>query len=294
MPPQPLGLNRLRRLLLLLLLACCCPGAHALTESLEIWAVDGYTAVALVGFGFDEGGSYELAFEITKADDFEDLSDYTDQNSTLSDTLLAAVCTDSELRTIKLAEPSKGQAHHVLTPPCDMSVCSRMVRFDQPTLVMESSVDTREYLTFVVASCGLADVRGKVSYTLLNPGGQHLGTDLAPLPTVYLGLVGGWTLVLLLWLTNLCKFRNHNVMLQRALTFVPVAKFISVVLRAVYFQTGAATGDLPSSIMYFSYIVYILYKAAFFTSLLLIAKGWLISRPVLDESEKRSVRFFLL
>ena len=28
-------------------------------------------------------------------------------------------------------------------------------------------------------------MRGKASYTFLNPGGEHLGTDIAPLPLVY-------------------------------------------------------------------------------------------------------------
>lgn len=268
-------------------------GAQALTESLEIWEVDPYSSETLVGFGFEEGGSYTLSFTITKADEFDDLREYTDQsaNSSLADTLLAAVCTDAELRAIRDAEPSKGRGEHALTPPCDMSVCSHEVwKFTAPILeIPETSVATRKYLSFVLFSCGGATVRGKASYTLLNPGGAHLGFNLAPLPIVFLALLAAWTVVLLLWLVNLCKFCNHHVMLQRALTFVPVAKWVYVILNTVYYQTGASTGDLPLSILHFSYVVYILYKGAFFTSLLLIAKGWLISRPVLDESEKRCV-----
>ena len=287
LPPLPLLLLPL----LLLLLSSCSPAA-ALTDSLEIWAADAYSAEALVGFGFEAGGSYELTFELTKAGDFDPLSDFTDasENSTNADRMLAAACTDDELRKLALADASKGAGAHALTPPCDMSVCSRVLRFDAPTLVMaEPNVRTAEYLTFVLANCGGESVRGKASYTILNPGGAHLGTDLAPLPTAYMALVGGWAVVLVLWVLNLCKFRDHNVVLQRVLTLVPVAKFISVGLRMAYYQQGAATGDLPSSIMYFSYIVYILYKAAFFSVLLLIAKGWLISRPSLDESEQRSL-----
>ena len=279
--------------LLLALVALHCPlVAQALTESLEIWAVDAYSSESVVGFGFEEGGSYTLSFEITAAGEFDDLADYTGQseNSTLADTLLAAACTDTELQKLSLAAPSKGRGEHALTPPCDLEVCARVERFEEPTLVFaEPSVPTGEYLTFVLLSCGGTAVRGKASYTILNPGGAHLGTDIAPLPVVYLALLAGWSIVLMLWLYNLCKFRNHNVLLQRALTFVPVAKWAYVLLNTVYYQSGATTGELPSSIFLFSLIVYILYKGAFFSTLLLIAKGWLISRPVLDESEKRYV-----
>ena len=293
------GTGRVQPLLRLLLLASAIlqrhPVCHALRESLEIWAADAYSAEALVGFGFEAGGEYTITFELTKAGDFEELSDYTDlSNSTIgnvnAETMLAAACTDAELRALTLAAASKGRGAHALTPPCDMSVCSRVERFDAPTLVMaEPNVGTAEYLTFVLANCGGESVRGKASYTILNPGGAHLGTDLAPLPMAYTALVGGWAVVLVLWVMNLCKFRDHNVVLQRVLTLVPVAKFISVLLRMAYYQQGATTGDLPSPIMYFSWIIYILYKAAFFSVLLLIAKGWLISRPSLDESEKRGL-----
>ena len=278
--------------LLLLALLHAPRGAQALTESLEIWSVDPYSSESLVGFGFEEGGSYRVQFEITQAGEIDDLTEYTDQseNSTLADRLLAAACTDAEMQALALAAPSKGRGGHALTPPCDMEVCSRVLRFEAPTLVMaEENVGTGEYLTFVLLSCGAATVRGKASYTILNPGGVHLGTDIAPLPTVFLALLAGWSVVLVLWVYNLCKFRNHNVLLQRALTFVPVAKWVYVLLNTIYYQTGANTGDLPSSIFLFSLIVYILYKGAFFSTLLLIAKGWLISRPVLDESEKRCV-----
>ncbi len=279
--------------LLLAMVELHCPlGAQALTESLEIWAVDAYSSESVVGFGFEEGGSYTLSFEITAAGEFDDLADYTGQseNSTLADTLLAAACTDTELQKLSLAAPSKGRGEHALTPPCNLEVCARVERFEEPTLVFaEPSVATGEYLTFVLLSCGGTAVRGKASYTILNPGGAHLGTDIAPLPVVYLALLVGWSVVVVLWLYNLCKFRNHNVLLQRALTFVPVVKWAYVLLNTVYYQSGATTGELPSSIFLFSLVVYILYKGAFFSTLLLIAKGWLISRPVLDESEKRYV-----
>ena len=295
-----------------LLAAAALHRAAALQEDLEIWAVGGYSFEPLVGFGFDVGGSYDVQLELTsvggtgstctgvgagrsctgseEALEGDDLAAYNATTEPDSRQVLAALCTDAELRELKLRDVTKGRGDHALTPPCDLSFCSTAVPFVGPTLhLSQPSVAAREYLTFVLARCGGGDVRGKASYTILNPGGEHLGTDIAPLPLVYLALLGGWLVVVALWMVNLCQFRNHHVNLQRMMALVPVTKLAGVGLRAYYFHTGQETGDLPSSVLYFWYLVYVLYKASFTAALLLIAKGWLISRPSLDPREQRGV-----
>ena len=111
-----------------------------------------------------------------------------------------------------------------------------------------------------------------------------LGVDLAPLPFVYAALVVLWATVVAVWLTNVFKYRRQNVLLQRGLTVVPCAKLLGVVLRAYYFGKGHLTGELPQAALYFFHIVYIIYKGVFFAALLLISKGWLITRPSLEKS----------
>eukprot|EP01048_Picozoa_sp_COSAG05_P018080 COSAG05_NODE_2582_length_2873_cov_305.547387_1_plen_322_part_00 len=255
----------------------------SLKDDLSVWSFgtnDHYAR--LVEFSFDLGGSYELELELTRVDGFAAVDDFFrayNATSGQATGLWLAVCSDGEL-----AAADKGV-------DCT-AACRRLYRFESGRLqVADPGVAAAGYLNFVVMSCGFqsVEVRGKVAYTLLLSNGGHLGVNLAPLPCVYAVLVGLWSVVLAAWSANVWQYRRQNVLLQRGLSLVPCAKLLGVILRAYYFGRGHVTGELPQASLYFFYIVYVLYKGVFFAALLLVSKGWLITRPSLEESEKRNL-----
>ena len=254
-------------------------------DDLSVWSFETSELYSrLVGFAFDLGGSYELHLEITRLKGFSSVSDFFQQyNATLPGTpgLWLAVCSDVEISTLD----------QLVGTSCT-AACRRRYRFESERLhVADPSVSDAEYMNFVIRSCGFqsTEVRGRVAYELTLSDGGHLGVDLAPLPFVYAALVVLWATVVAVWLTNVFKYRRQNVLLQRGLTVVPCAKLLGVVLRAYYFGKGHLTGELPQAALYFFHIVYIIYKGVFFAALLLISKGWLITRPSLEKSENRNL-----
>jgi hypothetical protein len=282
-----------RRVLGSVVLGLLAQRSQGLKDSLATWSLgagDLEAHAEMVGFGFDKGGSYILDLELTSAAGFHSVDQFFAAHNGTDHSapgVWAVVCTDDELEALlKL----KAMACHTID-----GLCSRRYRFEAATLrLAETSVWKGGFLTFVVTSCGLQrpELRGKVSYGLRTSDGGHLGFDLAPLPFVYLALVVLWLAVMVLWSANLVKYRYQNVLLQRFLTVVPCAKVAGVGLNCYYYGSGHLSGELPSAALYFFYIVYILFKGTFFTALLLIAKGWLITRPSLEESEKR--RLFIV
>jgi hypothetical protein len=266
--------------------------ANALKDDKSVWSFstsDTYSKLA--EFGFDHGGSYSLEMELTKVESFTSVASFFARyngSDVRAPGVWVAACRDDEL-------DSTGRFQAVCTQYSGTSLappCSRSYRFSGARLsVADRGVSGKQYLTFIVVACGFdsADVRGNVAYELRMSDGGHLGYDLAPLPLVYAALVVLWAIVMSLWVGNLVKFRQQNVILQRALTVVPGAKLLGVFFRAYYYGQGHLSGDLPQAALYFYYIVYIMYKGFFYTALLLISKGWLITRPSLEEGEKRTL-----
>jgi len=160
------------------------------------------------------------------------------------------------------------------------------------------TVEEKQFYNFFVAVCPYGDEEQEQpseftvrnSYTFLsNSEGAHLSIELLPLPQVFLVFMGLWALTVLLWCYNWVQHMGQqNVLLQRMLTFVPAFKILATTLLFVYYASCLSNGTYPSSVRYLYLFVYVLYQAAFYTSLLLISKGWLITRSVLTWREYRS------
>jgi len=156
----------------------------------------------------------------------------------------------------------------------------------------EENVPDEGMYYFVMLSCP-ADTQQTVNYEfnyeLENPNGQQLGTETLPLPTLYMVLFAIWTLLLGIWCFNWLKFRHHKIMLHHLVTLIPLLKVISVFYDAIYWDTWSKVGDVTlwSTALYFT--VSVVFELIFFTTLVLMAKGWCITRNDLAVVENKSI-----
>jgi hypothetical protein len=138
-------------------------------------------------------------------------------------------------------------------------------------------------------------------------GGSALvpATDgYAPLPGMYATVLALWLLLLLAWVANWLAHRRHHVTLQKAIT-LPIV--LRVALTACYYEywrlcrgfvledpesdTGiTGLSDCPDKGIPWAIAVFLLMNQfATFTALLLIAKGYSITRADISRQEKRAI-----
>jgi len=123
----------------------------------------------------------------------------------------------------------------------------------------------------------------------MNPGGEQLGTGQLPLPTFFVALLVTWSVVLVAWCLNWFKYRNERILLHRAITLIPLFKIIEVFYNLIYWSTYSKKGkvELWETVLY--YATSVVFEGVLFTILLLISKGWGITRPNIIGVENRAI-----
>eukprot|EP00741_Cyanophora_paradoxa_P005933 tig00000949_g5751.t1 len=119
----------------------------------------------------------------------------------------------------------------------------------------------------------------------------------APVPALYGAVVGVWILYALLWIFSWYRFRRrHNVVLQRAMTVVPAMKTVLGAVTVTFFRSciGSGSGECELPLFGLYVTVWVLYECSQFTVLLLISKGWCVTRANLAMEEHRHIKIIVL
>eukprot|EP00026_Physarum_polycephalum_P003808 Phypoly_transcript_03824.p1 GENE.Phypoly_transcript_03824~~Phypoly_transcript_03824.p1 ORF type:complete len:766 (+),score=217.76 Phypoly_transcript_03824:263-2299(+) len=171
---------------------------------------------------------------------------------------------------------------------CDYSAYYR-------TLV-DYRVKAKDRYHLVIVQCGgdKPILKADVQYTLLNPGGQQLPLGEIPLPDLYIVITCIWALLVGLFGFVWMKNRQYIVMLHGLLSAVGVLKLAVVIVALCYWHTFKSTGRDIVQLKYLQSFIYALSETAFFCSLLLISKGWRITRSNLPPSEIRTISVALV
>jgi len=157
------------------------------------------------------------------------------------------------------------------------------------------NVRTKNKYHLVLIQCGIREpVKMQVEYVLLNPGNQQLPLGEIPLPNLYILVTVIWIILVslcgIIWMRN----KEHIVMLHMLLCTVGVLKLAVVVVALAYWHTYESSGHDIAQLKYLQSFIYALSETAFFCSLLLISKGWRITRSTLPPSEIRTISVALV
>lgn len=185
--------------------------------------------------------------------------------------------------------------------PDELNFCSNPTSYceyggDHRLEVTNYRVASKNRYHFVLVQCGPKEppAKARVQYTLLNPGGEQLPLGEIPLPKLYILVTCVWAILVgvcgIVWMRN----KEHVVLLHGLLCSVAVFKLAVVMIALCYWHIYQITGEDIVQLKYLQSFIYALSETAFFCSLLLISKGWRITRSNLPPSEIRTISVALV
>ena len=156
-------------------------------------------------------------------------------------------------------------------------------------------VDRKVFMTWSVLMCGEGAGRITIDYTFMNPGGEHLGTGYIPLPMMYRLFTISWC-ALLVAHTYFC-FAYHSdkvTALHRMMIALPLLKITYEAASMLRWQTMSKYGYLPNWVLMSHFACSAANQAATFGILILVARGWLITRRTLPVGERQTTTTLVL
>eukprot|EP00027_Filamoeba_sp_ATCC50430_P006466 CAMPEP_0168546728 /NCGR_PEP_ID=MMETSP0413-20121227/3653_1 /TAXON_ID=136452 /ORGANISM="Filamoeba nolandi, Strain NC-AS-23-1" /LENGTH=417 /DNA_ID=CAMNT_0008576925 /DNA_START=566 /DNA_END=1819 /DNA_ORIENTATION=+ len=147
---------------------------------------------------------------------------------------------------------------------------------------------------FLVINCQGDTITADLKYTLLNPGGQQLSLGYIPLPNSYMALVILWSVFVLGWVGMWIYYRRNRVPLHTLMMSIVIQKLLVVVVGFSYWAVASNTGKSLDQLGYLESFLFAISETSFFCALLLVAKGWKITRSRLPASEVRTISVALI
>jgi len=170
--------------------------------------------------------------------------------------------------------------------------CFINVHLQVGTTYSHNETITRQGLYyFILANCEetVSNTVLQLNCELVNPGGQQLGTEEIPLPIVYESFLVVWFILLVMWVVNWVQFRHYRLSLHRFICILPILKVISMGCNVAYWYNSSIFGTMPlwGTIMNQGFVT--LHDIFLFIALMLIGKGWGITRASLIRPETLSI-----
>jgi len=109
------------------------------------------------------------------------------------------------------------------------------------------------------------------------------------MPTLLTSLLFLWLAVLAVVIYNWYKFRRQQIWLQRFLYLIPIVKLIGLASGLFYWKTMSRHGEVSFWQQVSYYTSSVVFETLLFAVLLLISKGWYITRTQLSRTEKQSI-----
>ena len=128
-----------------------------------------------------------------------------------------------------------------------------------------------------------------VEYKLLNDKNQHLSSGEIPLPIMFIILVIVWFIFTSIWFLNWFYFKFIKIKLHYLLLFIPLLKLICLSFNLYYWKSLSIHGNLHLSSTFIYYFLSLIWYTFFFIVLLLIGKGYGITRYNLNNIEFQSI-----
>lgn len=123
----------------------------------------------------------------------------------------------------------------------------------------------------------------------LNPHHSQLPYGLEPLPLWYTVFIISFVGLCMLWGLCLFIYRRSIRQIHKIFTGVLLAKLIIIILAVIFWKVYQRSGLKYNALLHAKGLTSTLFEAVFFCVLLLLSKGWGISRQFLPPQEFRSV-----
>jgi hypothetical protein len=233
-------------------------------------------------FVFDDTGTIQMNITTTNA-----------KSTTSFDLLSFTLCTESEYRKlINNVEIDPGSmCKSGYTTGCELD----MIKIND-TRLSKYRVNSANLYVFIMGNCDTESIAFKLDYTLLNKNGKsQLSVGEDPLPTIYTSLIFIWAFFfLILFFEVFIRRRNYKIELHYLLGLVMLLKIMVVGASLTYWRICSKTGYCYNSLLYLQSFLFAVSESVFFSLLLLVSKGYKITRPNLPREEMKDVSVSLV
>ncbi|DAZ92884.1 TPA: hypothetical protein N0F65_011718 [Lagenidium giganteum] len=131
-----------------------------------------------------------------------------------------------------------------------------------------------------------------VQMNLCDGNGQCLQRSTNFLPLFYLGYTIGWAVCCICWVGHIRLARESVVDLQRKMTLVPIANLLYAAMTTItLFTVSKLSGTAENVVINLTLLTAVLSLGVSAEVVVLIAKGWKITRPTLSAREHQWIRF---
>jgi hypothetical protein len=145
-------------------------------------------------------------------------------------------------------------------------------------------------LTLMFVNCGDDRVSALgVDYTLMNPGGQNLPTAEAPLPVVYLSFSIAWGLMSAACSCAMYALREYRTPLHGPLMSVPLLKVVHMAVAQSKWSALSKLGVRNVPLDMTLVVALTVSQVNYLGMLLLLSRGWHVSRTSLGAPERNSL-----
>mmetsp|Transcript_14203 Transcript_14203/g.35657 ORF Transcript_14203/g.35657 Transcript_14203/m.35657 type:complete len:619 (+) Transcript_14203:143-1999(+) len=144
---------------------------------------------------------------------------------------------------------------------------------------------------FWLLRCLPQTVETSMQFLFLNKNrSEHLSCEYSPLSSVFLALIWVWLASLFLWCVSWARNKNSQpVLLHKYMSHVPLLKVAAVALTYQYWKRMSEAGSTEAWFQVVTVFFGALFKGGLFSTLLFLAKGWLVVRREMSKIEHRTI-----
>ncbi|KAL0482517.1 hypothetical protein AKO1_014408 [Acrasis kona] len=114
-------------------------------------------------------------------------------------------------------------------------------------------------------------------------------TPIYDVPIAYACFAAYYSFLTILWTSNCIRHSKQGIALQRTLLYVIIAKALDSGALFAYTLVCVQRGECLSPLKALLYITSTLFEVLLFLGMILIAKGWYITRTSLETQEKKTL-----
>ena len=252
------------------------------------------TAVRFHRFGFERGGTMDFAARLSKVE--EDSSSIEASLSETRPRFYFLACLDKEWDAV--FDQHRDTATFCPSLELGNVDCQIVVPANGTVMDVERTVTAEGLYVFVLTNCFGLEAVVRVSYTLLNPEGEHLGTGYQPLPSMFLVFCFVWPLVALAAAVSLLAFRRTVTRLHAVAALLPYPQLAYVSIAAYNWKTCRETGNCSGNtlVVICGALAISTARGLFWVIVLMVTKGHSLLQSKLDMTESRllPLYFFLV
>lgn len=145
-----------------------------------------------------------------------------------------------------------------------------------------------ERYEFLLSNCDFEEIDLQISLLFLNSGGEHLSTHERPLLFIRALFIIFWALLMVAWGAQWALSDVRPPPLHHVLSTVPVLKLLALCASVWSWVHMSKHGSVADYIVVCNYLFTFLFNVAFYSSILLVSRGWTITVLTVPSQELRA------